>query len=158
MRSAVGVQPMSEAFNALVLEASRNRPFNPMVNAGAIAVAGILADHLGAEAFEATSAPFAAATGEPLGFDEEVYRSEAGTGHRNRALAHLLHGAAVFRCSAGAAADLHVRQCSLLVTARDLAALGATLAHVGTNPVTEAEVFGVDAARDTLSGMFTCGL
>ncbi|WP_210509262.1 glutaminase, partial [Naasia sp. SYSU D00057] len=40
MREAVGVQPMAEAFNALELEPVRNRPFNPMVNAGAIAVAG----------------------------------------------------------------------------------------------------------------------
>jgi glutaminase len=110
------------------------------------------------EAFAAMSARFAAAAGGPLGFDAEVYRSEAETGHRNRALAHLLHGAGVFRCSAEAAADLYFRQCSLLVTARDLAAMGATLAHVGTNPVTGEEVFGVDAVRDTLSVMFTCGL
>jgi glutaminase len=35
----VGVEPTGEAFNSIVLDEVHNRPFNPMVNAGAIAVA-----------------------------------------------------------------------------------------------------------------------
>jgi glutaminase len=158
VRRAVGVQPMAEAFNALVLDPVRSRPFNPMVNAGAIAVAGLLADALGAEAFAALQERLSRAAGRHLPLDEEVYRSEAATGHRNRALAHLLHGAGVFAIAAEEAVDLYFRQCSLAVTARDLAVMGATMANVGTNPVTGAEVFGVEAVRDTLSVMFTCGL
>ena len=38
----VGVEPTGEAFNALVLDEVANRPFNPMVNAGAIAVAELM--------------------------------------------------------------------------------------------------------------------
>ncbi|WP_270937532.1 glutaminase A [Falsiroseomonas oryzae] len=158
MRQAVGVQPMAEAFNALVLEPGRNRPFNPMVNAGAIAVAGQLCQALGATAFEQVRACLSAAAGRQLDLDEDVYRSEAETGHRNRALAHLLHGAGVFRVPAEEAVDLYFRQCALAVTARDLAVMGATMANIGTNPLTGAEVFGLDAVRDTLSVMFTCGL
>jgi glutaminase len=158
VRRAVGVQPMADAFNALVLDPARSRPFNPMVNAGAIAVAGLLGDALGPRAFPALQQRLSQAAGRTLALDEAVYRSEAATGHRNRALAHLLHGAGVFGVAAEAAVDLYFRQCSLSVTARDLAVMGATLANVGTNPVTGAEVFGVEAVRDTLSVMFTCGL
>ncbi len=158
VRAAVGVQPMAEAFNALVLEPGRNRPYNGMVNAGAIAVAGLLQDALGRNAFEVLRARLSAAAEAPLDFDEAVYRSEAETGHRNRALAHLLRAAGVFRATADDAVDLYFRQCSLLVTARDLATMGATLAHVGTNPLTGMEAFGLDAVRDTLAVMFTCGM
>ncbi len=158
VRAAVGVQPMAEAFNALVLEPGRNRPFNPMVNAGAIAVAGILRDALGANAFDRVLATFSAAAGRALTLDQAVYRSEVETGERNRALAHLLRAAGVFHVPAEQAVDLYFRQCSIQVTACDLAAMGATLAGVGTNPATRSEVFGVEAVRDTLSVMLTCGL
>ncbi|WP_240790935.1 glutaminase A [Roseomonas sp. AR75] len=158
VRAAVGVQPMAEAFNALVLDPVRSRPFNPMVNAGAIAVAGLLGDALGAQAFPMLQQRLSSAAGRDLALDHAVYRSEAATGHRNRALAHLLHGAGVFGVAAEEAVDIYFRQCSLIVTACDLAVMGATLANVGTNPVTGAEVYGVEAVRDTLSVMFTCGL
>ena len=38
----VGVEPTGEAFNSIVLDEVANRPFNPMVNAGAIAVAELM--------------------------------------------------------------------------------------------------------------------
>jgi glutaminase len=158
MREAVGVQPMAEAFNALVLDPARNRPFNGMVNAGSIAVAGLLRQALGPDAFEAVRERLSDAAGRPLELDEAVYRSEAETGHRNRALAHMLRAAGVFEVAAEEAVDLYFRQCSLSVTARDLAVMGATLAHVGRNPVTGTAVFGLDSVRDTLAVMFTCGL
>ena len=158
MRKAVGVQPMAEAFNALALEPRRNRPYNAMVNAGAIAVAGLLRQELGPDAFATLAARLSAAAGRTLELDEAVHRSEAETGHRNRALAHLLHAAGVFEVTPEEAVDVYFRQCSLLVTARDLATMGATLANIGNNPLTRGEIFGIDAVRDTLSVMFSCGL
>jgi glutaminase len=158
LRAAVGVQPMADAFNALVFDPVRHRPFNPMVNAGSIAVAGLLVDALGAGAFDTIRERLSRAAGRDLALDAVVHRSEAETGHRNRAIAHLLHGAGVFRAPAEQAVEVYFQQCSVTVTAQDLATMGATLANVGTNPLTGAEVFGVDAVRDTLSVMFTCGL
>ena len=54
--------------------------------------------------------------------------------------------------------EVYFRQCSIVVTATDIAVMGATLANVGINPLTRDEVFGLDAVRDTLSAMFTCGM
>jgi glutaminase len=158
MRATVGVQPMSDPFNAIELDPRTNRPFNPMVNAGAIAVAGRLRQALGRDAFDVLQERFSAAAARDLVIDQAVYRSEAETGHRNRAIAHLLRAAGVFDIDPDEACDLYFRQCSLLVSARDLAVMGATLARIGANPLTGQEVFGVDAVRDTLSVMFTCGL
>jgi glutaminase len=36
--------------------------------------------------------------------------------------------------------------------------MGATLANLGVNPITKREVFGVDAVRDAMSVMFSCGM
>lgn len=158
LREAVGVQPMSDPFNVIELSPRNNRPFNPMVNAGAIAVAGLLCQALGAEAFPLLVDRLSAAAGRRLVLDETVFDSERETGHRNRAIAHLLRAAGVFTVPAEEACDVYFRQCSLLVTAHDLAVMGATLAGIGTNPLTGQDVFGVDSVRDTLSVMFTCGL
>jgi len=158
MRRAVGVQPMAEAFNALELQPGRNRPFNPMVNAGAIAVTGLLQDALGDAAFPTLLASLSAAAGRELALDQVVHASESATGHRNRAIANLLRAAGVFAANPEAAVDVYFRACSLSVTAADLAVMGGTLANLGTNPLTGADVFGLDAVRDTLAVMFTCGL
>ncbi len=156
--ASVGVQPSGDPFNAITLDPRTNRPFNPMVNAGAIAVAGRLREALGPTAFEQVLQTFSHAAGRSLGVDEAVFASEHETGHRNRAIGHLLRAAEVFTVPVDDVLDVYFRQCSIIVTAIDLAMMGATLANLGANPLTRQEVFGVEAVRDTLSVMFTCGM
>ena len=154
----VGVQPMAEPFNAITLNPQTNRPFNPMVNTGAIAVAGRLREILGRDAFDHVLEVLGRAAGRTLDVDELVFRSERETGHRNRAIAHLLRAVGVFTVPVDEVLDLYFRQCSIRVTAIDLSIIGSTLANLGVNPVTRKEVFGLDPVRDTLSTMFTCGM
>jgi glutaminase len=153
----VGVEPSGDAFNAIVFDPHTNRPFNPMVNAGAITVAGIVCDVAGAGAFDLILDRLSAAAGRRLTMDESVYRSEAETGHRNRAIGHLLKNVGAVQSPVDQVVDLYFRQCSILVTAADLARMGATLAHIGENPVTGQQVFELAAVRNTLAVMFTCG-
>jgi glutaminase len=154
----VGVEPSGDAFNAIEFDPHTRRPYNPMVNAGAITVAGILRDALGASAFEAVLERFSRAAGRALTLDEPVYRSEAATGHRNRAIGHLLLSVGALHEPVDEALDLYFRQCSISVTARDLAMIGATMAHMGENPHSGVQAFDVGAVRDTLAVMFTCGM
>jgi len=154
----VGVQPMAEPFNAITLNPESNRPFNPMVNTGAIAVAGRLRQLLGPDAFSYVLETFGRAAGRNLDVDEQVFRSERETGHRNRAIAHLLRAVGVFDVPVDDVLDLYFRQCSVRVNAIDLSVMAATLANLGVNPVTRKEVLGLDPVRDTLSTMFTCGM
>ena len=156
--SRVGVEPSGDPFNAIVFDPATNRPFNPMVNAGAIAVAGILHEHLGANAFDVMMERFSCAAGRPLTLNEAVYRSEAETGHRNRAIAHLLLANDALRVSPDDALDLYFRQCSISVTAVDLARMGATFANMGKSPGSRTMAFDIAAVRSTLSVMFTCGM
>ena len=158
VRSRVGVEPSGDAFNAIEFDPTSGRPYNPMVNAGAITVAGILRDEFGDEAFEAVLDRFSRAAGRTLDLDCNVYQSEAATGLRNRAIAHLLRGSDLLAEPVEPALDLYFRLCSIRVSARDLATMAATLANMGENPVTKLEAFDLRAVRDTLAVMFSCGM
>jgi glutaminase len=154
----VGVEPTGEAFNALILDEQANRPFNPMVNAGAIAIASLVHDTHGDESFEVIRSTFSGLAGRELDMDEAVYRSEKETGHRNRALAYLMRGPQIISDPVEEKLDLYFRQCSIRVTAKDLATMAATLANVGANPVTGDQIFSPLPVRHVLSVMFTCGM
>ncbi len=156
--SHVGVEPSGDAFNAIVFDTHTNRPFNPMVNAGAITISSLIYKALGTYALEMVLRRFSEAAGRDLGISEAVYRSEAQTGHRNRAIAHLLLNVGATEEPVEPGLDFYFRQCSILVTAADLARMGATLANLGRNPQTGKQVFDLGAVRDTLSVMFTCGM
>ncbi len=155
---SAGVQPSGDPFNAIELDPKTHRPFNPMVNAGAIAVSGRLLEVLGPDAFDRILQTFSAAAGRSLDVDMDVFHSERDTGHRNRAIGHLLRAAEVYQVDVDAVLDIYFKQCSIRVTAVDIAMIGATFANIGANPITGRDVFGVDAVRETLSVMFTCGM
>ena len=155
---SVGVQPSGDPFNTIELDPRTNRPFNPMINTGAIAVCGRLLEVMGGRTFERVLATLSDAAGRSLAVDEAVFQSERLTGHRNRAIGHLLRAADVFQVPVDDVLDVYFRMCAFRVTATDLALMGVTLANIGSNPRTGSEVFGIDAVRDTLSVMFTCGM
>lgn len=154
----VGVEPSGDVFNAIVFDPRTNRPFNPMVNAGAITITALIYEALGDASFNYIMERLSAAAGRKLAMSEEVYRSEAETGNRNRAIGYLLKNAGAIKGLSEPAVDLYFRQCAILVTAEDLATIGATLANIGTNPVTNEQVFDLAAVRHTLSVMLSCGM
>ena len=154
----VGVEPSGDAFNSIELQNQSNRPFNPMVNSGAITVSALLHRIHGARTFEHVLNRFSVLAGRQLTLDESVYESERRTGHRNRAIAHLLLNFGIVHDEAEAALDVYFRQCSILVTCRDLAMMSATLANMGRNPVTGESAYTIAYVKDILSIMFTCGM
>jgi glutaminase len=154
----VGVEPSGEAFNSISLEPETGRPLNPMINAGAIATAGLIEAKPGKPAMTRILETFGRYTGRPMVIDEKVYRSESETGHRNRAIAHLLLGHGILDRTPEDVLDLYFRQCSILVTARDLAMMGACLANNGVNPVTGVVALQSRYVEKVLSVMSTCGM
>ena len=154
----VSVEPSGDAFNAIHLQTGSNRPFNPMINSGAITVSALLHSIHGHRTFDHLLERFSSIAGRQLHIDEAVYESEKRTGHRNRAIAHLLLNFGVVHEQIEAALDVYFRQCSILVTARDLAMMGATLSNMGRNPLTSESAFSIRHVKDILSIMFTCGM
>src|SRR6202162_2078152 len=157
VEAVIGVEPSGDAFNSIRLRPD-NRPYNPMVNSGAIACSGLIHKAKGAEAFEFIRAALGRFAGSELGVDETVFASERETGDRNRAIAYLLRNYSVVEGDVNAVLDVYFRQCSVLVTARDLAVMAATLANNGVNPVPGEVVMKPYTVARTLSIMPSSGM
>src|SRR5450631_3881293 len=157
VESAIGVEPSGDPFNSIRLNAD-NHPFNPMVNAGAIACSGLIREARGDGAFDYIRRALGRFAGRELGFDEAVYASESATGDRNRAIGYLLRNSTVIKDDVGKVLEVYFRQCAVLVTARDIAVMAATLANRGINPVTGEQVVTPYAISRTLSVMTSSGM
>ena len=154
----VGVEPSGDAFNSIELHGGTNRPFNPMINTGAITVTALLHAIHGDRTIDHLLDRFSALAGRRLSIDDAVYQSERRTGHRNRAIAHLLLNFGLVHEEAEAALDIYFKQCAMMVTCRDLAMMAATLSNMGRHPVTGEHAFMIRYVKDILSIMFTCGM
>jgi glutaminase len=157
VESAIGVEPSGDPFNSIRLDA-KNQPFNPMVNAGAIAVSGLIRQAKGDGAFDYIRQALGRFAGRELDVDEAVLASESATGDRNRAIGYLLKNSGVIKDDVRAVLEVYFRQCSVLVTARDIAIMAVTLANRGTNPVTGEQVMTPYAISRTLSVMTSSGM
>ena len=158
MEKKVGVEPSGDAFNAISLDPRTGIPRNPMINAGAIATAAQVWRHDPGRAEALTLEFFSALAGRPLAVNESVYESERASGHRNRAISHLLRNAAVIEEEPEPGLDLYFRQCSIGVTCRDLAVMAATLACQGRNPLTQDEPLNPAITTRMLAVMGSCGM
>jgi glutaminase len=157
VEAKIGVEPSGEAFNSIRLTAD-NRPFNAMVNAGAIACSGLIHSVEGSGAFECVLDALSRFAGRKLSVDEAVYESESATGDRNRAIGYMLRNYSVVQGNVDEVLDVYFRQCSILVTARDLAVMAGTLANSGVNPVTNEKVLKPYSVARTLSVMTSSGM
>jgi len=155
---AVGVEPSGEAFNSISLEPGTGRPLNPMINAGAIAVASLIAGATTAARLKRVVDVLSAYAGRPLRIDDEVFESERSTGHRNRAIGHMLRNYGIIEGDPEPALELYFKQCALQVECRDLAWMAATLANGGVHPVTTQRAVRSEHISSMLSVMATCGI
>lgn len=154
----VGAEPSGEAFNSIRLEPGTGRPYNPMVNAGAIATASLVCGKSSEDRFERLRTVYSLYAGRPLSLDESVYRSERDTGHRNRAIGHLLRNFDIVEDEPESHLDLYFRQCSIAVDSRDLSLMAACLANGGVHPRTGERALRQEYVQHVLSLMTTCGM
>lgn len=159
MLSKVGVEPTGDAFNSIIeLEKQSHRPYNPMINSGAIAVSSLIKGANFDEKLKSVLSLFENYTGKKLLIDENVFRSEKSTAHRNRAIANLLLHFNIIEENIEESLDLYFKQCSILTDTTDLAKMAATLANGGVQPITHKKVLSAEHAADIMSLMFTCGM
>ncbi len=154
----VGVEPSGDAFNSISLAPDSGRPLNPMINAGAITSASLVAGADPAERERRIVAAYGAFAGRELAVDAPVYESERDTGHRNRAIGHMLRGFGILEDDPETALDLYFRQCSVAVDCRDLSLMAATLANGGVNPLSGERALAREHVDRVLSVMTTCGM
>jgi glutaminase len=154
----IDVEPSGEAFNSISLEPGTGRPRNPMINAGAIAAMAFVRGETADDKLKRILDTYSRYLGHPVRVDDEVYRSEKSTGHRNRAIASMLRNYDILEADEDQLLDLYFKQCSILVNCRDLALIAATLANDGINPVTGVRAIRSEFVPKLLSVMTSCGM
>jgi glutaminase len=158
-RRKLGVNSTGMPFNSVMaIELSDDRTMNPMVNAGAIAATSLVPGATADEKWDAIVDGLSRFAGRPLELDAEVYASESATNLRNQGIAHLLDSYGRVYADPDEATDVYTRQCSLAVSATDLAVMGATLADGGVNPLTRERVIDARHCTRVLAVLATAGL
>jgi glutaminase len=159
VRDKLGVNSTGLPFNSVMaIELNPDRLTNPMVNSGALATTSLAPGATVAEKWRFIHEGLSRFAGRTLELNDEVYASASATNHRNQGIARLLQSYDRLYFDPIGTTDLYTRQCSLNVSARDLAVMGATLANGGVNPLSGDQVVGADHCRHTLAVMATAGL
>ena len=153
----VGMEPSGEAFNSLVeLDLNSNRPYNPMINSGAITISSMLLDHID---FDSLLEYTRKVCKDPeIDLNEDVYRSETANMSRNKSIAYLLESKDIISNDVDRSLELYTKMCSLNVNTKSLANLGILLANDGMDTGTGEKVIRKDVVETVKTIMLTCGM
>jgi glutaminase len=155
----IGVEPTGLPFNSrLAIELYKDkRSVNPLVNAGAIAAVSLVQATSEQDRWNKILGNISDFAGTPLTVLEDVYQSEYTTAFGNRAIANLLYNYERLYSDPEEAMRVYTRQCSIGVSAKDLAMMGATLSNLGVNPLTKKRVMPAAHVPEVLAIMATAG-
>ena len=153
----VGAEPSGEAFNSLVeLDLNDSRPYNPLINSGALAMCGLLLPEV---SFQDMLRFTRAICSDPdITLNEDVFDSEMKTCSRNRSIAYLLESKGIITTDVEDTLRFYIKMCSLNVTAESLANLGKKLANDGVCELTGKRYLSSQSARIVKTLMLTCGM
>ncbi|MGB0371689.1 MAG: glutaminase A [Opitutales bacterium] len=156
--SKIWMEPSGDAFNAISLRPETGQPANPMINAGAIATTSLVEGKSSKQKINRILDSMSRYCGRKLSVEETVYRSESETGHRNRAIAHMLRNFNIIDEEPSPSLEAYFMQCSISVNCHDLAVMAATLANGGVNPITGTRAVVSEYVENILSVMGSCGM
>jgi len=159
VRAKIGADPTGMPFNSVeAIELHGGKPLTPLVNAGAMSTVSLLKADNAEERWQKLLSGYSRFAGRQLSLNQEVYASEAATNFHNRAIAWLLYSYGTMYSDPMEGCDVYTKQCSVGVTAADLATMGGTLAAGGTNPVTKIRVVSESNVPHILAEMTMEGL
>lgn len=159
IEDSVGVDATGQVFNSIVaIEQYKGHQMNALVNPGAIATTGMVGGKTDAEKWSKILSTYNDFAGRSLEVNKEVYESEAATNQRNQAIGALMAAYGLISDDSKMVTDVYTRQCSVNVSAKDLAQMAATLANGGKNPVTKKQVIDPKHVPGILAVMATAGL
>lgn len=157
--SKVGMEPSGDPFNSIrkLETSSKKKPYNPMINAGAIAVAAMIKGKDAREKFQRVLDFFKKITeDETLDVNYKIYCGESETGNKNRAMGYFLKNDGIIEGNVEDALEVYFKQCSIEVTAHTLAKLGLFLANNGCTSTGE-QILTPRISTIIKTLMITCG-
>ncbi|MCU4356639.1 glutaminase [Acinetobacter ursingii] len=153
----VGVEPSGEAFNEISL-GKDGRPKNPMINSGAITTHSLIPIKDNISSAEILRQFMSELAGRELCFDDSVYHSEIKTAYRNLSIGYMLRTVGILETDPVDIVNGYIRQCSILVTVKDLVRMGSVLANGGVDAQTGKRLLNRSVVRQVLSVMMSCGM
>ncbi len=155
----VDVEPTGDAYNSIIkVESLSKRPYNSMVNTGAIATTSLIEGAGPGHKLKRILEMYRRYIGHTVFVDTPILVSEQNSGDRNWAISYLLRNFGMISGDISQTLSLYLQQCSVIINCRDLALMGATLANNGVNPVTKERAINSNFIKDILSVMYTCGM
>ena len=159
----IGVDATGMRFNSIVsVELSQKLAggpeMNSLVNPGAIATTSMVTGGSRSAVWGKILRYYSDFAGRDLTVLKDVYESEAATNQRNKAIGALMYAYGYIKENPDQATDVYTEQCSVGVTAKDLAMMAATLANMGVNPVTRKSLIKPEYVPKVLAVMATAGL
>jgi len=152
-----GMEPSGEAFNSLVeLDLNDSRPYNPLINSGALAICGLLLPELSYNDMQRFARTLC--SDQDIDLNEAVFDSEMKTCSRNRSIAYLLESKGIITSDVEDTLRFYTKLCSMEVTAESLANLGKKLANDGVCNLTGKRYMSSKTARIVKTLMLTCGM
>ena len=158
--SKVGMEPTGDPFNSIkkLETSSRRKPYNPLINAGAIAIASMIKGKDVRDKFQRLLDFLRKISeDETLDVNYKIYCGESETGNRNRAMGYFLKGEGIIEGDVEDALDIYFKQCSIEVTAKTLAKIALFLANNGKLSSGEI-VITPRIATIVKTLMITCGM
>ncbi|MGO4500559.1 glutaminase A [Paenibacillus sp. 2RAB27] len=159
--SKVGMEPTGDDFNSMLkLELIEpGIPFNPLINAGAIAISSLIAGNSTDEQVDRILHFFRDIADNPsLSINQNVFKSESDTAHRNRSLAYFLKDNGVLDKEVDDILRVYFSHCSIEVNCTDLARMALVLAHNGVDPIRKQRLIPRRFVQIAKTFMFTCGM
>ena len=158
-RRRVGIEPSGDPFNSITFDEVHNRPFNPMINAGALVAASLVAGRDREEKVTRLLDRLRRYTGnDDLRIDEAVLAEQLTSNDRNLGLSYIMRSLGMIDGDIEENIAVYLSACSVTVTARELSVMGGTLANRGVNPHTGERALASEHVRDVISVMWTCGM
>ncbi len=155
----VGVEPSGDPFHSITFDEANQRPFNPMINSGALVATHLVEGADRAEKVERLLQRVRAFTGvADLAVDEDLLADQLAASDRNLAISYLMRSLGMLSGSIEDNLAVYLSMCSVRVDTTELSVLGATLAHGGINPLTGERAMDEHHVRDVVSVMMTCGM
>jgi glutaminase len=155
----IGVNATGLAFNSVTaIEQNKARSVNPLVNAGAMATVSLLNGDSNKAKWSELSGWYNKFANQKLPVLQEVYKSESDTNGHNRAIAELLTSYNRFYGDVDLNLDIYTRQCSVAVTAIDLAVMASVFANNGVHPISGKKLMSSANVSRVLAVMTTAGL
>ena len=155
----IGADATGLPFNSIIAILLENdHPSTPLVNAGAITACSMVKPVGDSkQKWDAIVANITDLCGSAPQLIDELYKSETATNFNNKSIAWLLKNYNRIYDDPDMALDIYTRQCSIGVTAKQLATMAATIANGGKNPVTKQQVFKPELSPKIASMMATVG-